>query len=67
MQLLNESNSDSGLSDQSDYNMSKDSSSTENETKTDVVLIQLFVACKNLDKCSKFFRYCEPVSQKTSW
>ncbi|KAM8714868.1 hypothetical protein ACLKA7_001991 [Drosophila subpalustris] len=37
MQLLNDSNSDSGLSDQSDYNMSKESSSTDNETKTDVV------------------------------
>ncbi|XP_034473982.1 transcriptional regulator ATRX homolog [Drosophila innubila] len=44
MQLLNDSNSDSGLSDQSDYNMSKECSSTENETKTDVVdkFLQVF-------------------------
>lgn len=44
MQLLNDSNSDSGLSDQSDYNMSKESSSTDNETKTDVVdkFLQVF-------------------------
>lgn len=44
MQLLNDSNSDSGLSDQSDYNMSKESSSTDDETKTDVVdkFLQVF-------------------------
>lgn len=37
-ELLNESNSDSGLSDQSEYNLSKDSSSTENEEKRTCVV-----------------------------
>lgn len=37
-ELLNESNSDSGLSDQSEYNLSKESSSTENEEKRTCVV-----------------------------
>ncbi|XP_032595446.1 transcriptional regulator ATRX-like isoform X2 [Drosophila grimshawi] len=48
MQLLNESNSDSGLSDQSDYNHSNKSSSTDDENKRDVV-----------DKFLEAFK-CEP-------
>ncbi|XP_030557418.1 transcriptional regulator ATRX-like [Drosophila novamexicana] len=49
LQLLNESNSDSGLSDQSDYNLSKESS-TEDDNKGDVVdkFLQVF-KCDNDD------------------
>ncbi|XP_060644680.1 transcriptional regulator ATRX homolog [Drosophila nasuta] len=43
-ELLDDSNSDSGLSDESDYNQLKDSSSSENESKSEVVdkFLQVF-------------------------
>ncbi|XP_017854355.2 transcriptional regulator ATRX [Drosophila busckii] len=49
-QLLDDSNSDSGLSDQSDYNLSKEDCSTDNETTKDVVdkFLEVF-KCDNDD------------------